>query len=240
VPEPSAITRIGVFGGTFNPIHLGHLRAAEEVCEAVGLARMLFVPSARPPHKRGESEAIAPAELRLEWARLATAGNPRFEVDPIEVERDGPSYLVDTLRAIGERIAPARPVFVLGHDAFVEMETWREPKTLFTLADFVAMTRPPLQRGHLADWLPDALAEAFEIAPDGLSARHRDAGTTLQLLAITALDVSASEIRERIASGRSVRYLIPPAVHDAVLASGCYGPSPGRDPGRSPGPKVET
>ena len=124
-------TGLGVFGGTFNPIHVGHLRAAEEVVEALDLDRMLFVPSARPPHKTAEGEdVIAPAEQRLAWVRLAVADNARFEVDPIEVERPGPSFLVDTLRAIGERTAPDCPVFVVGRDAFQEVGEWREPRTL--------------------------------------------------------------------------------------------------------------
>ena len=97
---------IGILGGTFNPIHVGHLRAAEEVSEILGLERVVFVPSAEPPHKEGETEAIAPAKLRCEWVRLAVADNPSFSLDTLEVERSGPSYSVDTLRIFGERLAP--------------------------------------------------------------------------------------------------------------------------------------
>ena len=106
--SPSKTAGLGVFGGTFNPIHVGHLRAAEEVVEALGLEKLLFVPSARPPHKSAEGEdVIAPADDRLAWARTAVSDNPRFEVDAIELERAGPSYLVETLKAVGERTAPS-------------------------------------------------------------------------------------------------------------------------------------
>jgi nicotinate-nucleotide adenylyltransferase len=213
----------GVFGGTFNPVHLAHLRVAEEVVESLELERMVFVPSARPPHKTtADSDPIAPASTRLEWLRMAIASNPRFEVDAVEVEREGPSYLVDTLRSVGAKIAPTLPVFALGCDAFAEIESWREPEALFTLAHFAVMTRPPVGGRSLRDWLPESLACAFELAPDGRSARHREAGTSLRLVEVTALDISASEIRSRIRTGRSVRYLLPESIHEAVHASGCY------------------
>lgn len=213
---------LGVFGGTFNPIHLGHLRAAEEVAEALALARVLFVPSAHPPHKRA-GDAIAPAEQRLAWVRLAIAGNPRFEVDPLEVERGGPSYLVETLRALGARHGRGRLVFILGRDAFEDMADWREPRELLALADFAVMTRPPVREGSLAEWLPAPLAGDLVLAADGRSAEHRRAGTRVRLVEITALDVSASDIRSRLREGRSVRYLLPDAVREAVAASGVYG-----------------
>jgi nicotinate-nucleotide adenylyltransferase len=213
--------RVGVYGGTFNPIHLGHLRAAEEVAEALDLERVLFVPSAQPPHK--SDEAIASAALRLAWVRLAVEGNPRFAADAIEVERGGASYLVDTLRALRARVAPAELVFLVGCDAFAEMGAWREPRELFRLASYAVTTRPPVRAGRLGDWLPDAVKDDVAIAADGRSARHRDAGTWLRLVEITGLDVSASDVRRRLRERRSVRYLLPEAVRRAVLASGVYG-----------------
>ena len=220
---PSAMGGLGVFGGTFNPIHVGHLRAAEEVVEALGLDRLCFVPSARPPHKVEEGDdVIAPASRRLEWVRLAVAGNARFEVDAIEIEREGPSFLVETLRTIGERTAPELPIFVVGRDAFQEMDDWREPRRLFELAHFVVMTRPPLQDRTLADWLPECVRDDIELAADGLSGRHRSAHSWIRHLAITALDISASAIRARLRTSRSTRYLMPDDVRRAVLASGCY------------------
>jgi nicotinate-nucleotide adenylyltransferase len=214
---------LGVFGGTFNPIHVGHLRAAEEVAEQLGLERVVFVPSARPPHKDADDgDPIAEAALRLAWARAATADNPRFEVDPLEIERGGRSWTVDTLRTIGKQIAPELPVFMIGCDAFVEMGTWREPEAIFTLAHFAVTTRPPVARGSLTDWLPRCVRDEIALAPDGLSGRHRTAGTFVRLLEIPALDVSASDIRRRLREGRSVRYLLPQAVWAAVAESGAF------------------
>lgn len=241
----------GVYGGTFNPIHLGHLRAAEEVVEALGLVRMLFVPSAEPPHKPRERGDIASARERLAWARLAVSGNPRFQVDPIEVERRGSSYSVDTLRELGQRLAPELPVFTIGRDAFVEMDTWREPETIFTLAHIAVTTRPEMRRvrpidaapnesvpsttggsgakgATLREWLPDCVRDHIELAPDGRSGRHRNANTWIRLIEVTDLDISASDIRERIQHRLSTRYLLPEAVRDAVDKSGAYADSGGR------------
>jgi len=223
--EADPRARVGLFGGTFNPIHVGHLRAAEEVGEALGLERVVFVPSAQPPHKRQrEDDVIAPATERLAWVRAAVAGNPRFSVDAIEQARAGPSYSVDTLRAYAGEPGQARVVFVIGSDAFVDLGSWREPGALLSLANFAVMTRPPGPRGALVEWLPADLARHVELAPDGRSARHREAGTWIRTVEITALDVSSSDVRARLRAGRSVRYLLPDGVHDAVVASGLYVP----------------
>ncbi|MFP8873167.1 MAG: nicotinate-nucleotide adenylyltransferase [Myxococcota bacterium] len=220
---------VGVFGGTFNPIHRGHLRAAEEVMERLRLDRVIFIPNARPPHKRThQALQLAPAIDRLHWTRLAVAENLRFEVDPIEVERHGPSFAVDTLRTIGERIAPQRPVFIIGRDAFSEIASWREPRVLFELSNFAVMTRPPIDGGTLADWLPAALQDEFEMSADGQVARHRYADTWIRGLRITPIDVSASEIRSRLRRGESVAECVPPDVCRAIMESGIYQASPER------------
>lgn len=217
--------RVGIFGGTFNPIHVGHLRAAEEVVEALELERLIFVPCAEPPHKRDQrSDPIAAPSLRLAWVRTAVRGNPRLQVDALEVERGGPSYSVDTLREMGARTAPELPVFVIGQDAFRDVGSWREPGALLQLAHFAVITRPPVGVGSLAEWLPSCARDQVELAPDGLSARHRQAGTWIRAVEITALDVSASDIRRRLREGRSVRYLLPETVRSAVEESGVYGP----------------
>jgi len=222
------VGRVGVFGGTFNPIHLAHLRAAEEALEALGLARVLFVPSAQPPHKLADRHGpLAPADQRLAWVRRAVRDNPYFAVDALELERGGPSYSVETLRELGERLAGERLVFLIGWDAFVEIDAWREPEVLFTLADFAVLTRP-LPGGAdgpatLAAGLPKAVRDDVELAADGRSARHRSAGSEIALVAISALDISASDIRARLREGRSVRYLLPEGVRQAVESSGVYG-----------------
>lgn len=218
-----ADARTGILGGTFNPIHVAHLRAAEEVAEQLDLERVLFVPSARPPHKATDTQdPIAPAANRLAWVRAAVAGNPLFAVDTLEMDREGPSYLVDTLEALGRQTAPELPIFVLGADAFGELESWREPEKLLGLAHFAVATRPPHGPAALSEWLPEHLAGAFEMADDGRAAVHREAGTWIKLVEITALDISASAIRASIRAGRSVRYLLPESIHDTILSSGCY------------------
>jgi len=214
--------RIGVFGGTFNPIHTGHLHAAEQVRVQLGLARVVFVPAAEPPLKRAGSERIAPAALRLAWVRAALRGHPSFTVDDLELHRAGPSYTVDTLRALQTKLAPARLVFIVGEDAFSELDAWHEPSTLLTLADFAVMTRPPGLGKPLRSLISEVLAASIEWAPDGESGTHRTANTNIARVPITALDVSATDIRRRIRTHEPVRYLLPEAVHDAVIASGVY------------------
>jgi nicotinate-nucleotide adenylyltransferase len=217
---PKSDGGVGIFGGTFNPIHLGHLRAAEEVREALGLARVVFVPSADPPLKRAGPDWIAPAAERLAWVELAIRGNPAFSVDPLELARAGPSYTVDTLREFARRLAPARPVFVLGCDAFADLAAWREPKALLELAHFAVVTRPPGGGGALADWIPPELAA--DLVLEGEEARHRSAGSWLRRVPIRALDVSSTDVRRRLREGRSVRYLLPDPVLDAIVRSGVY------------------
>ena len=214
----------GVLGGTFNPVHVGHLRAAEEVAEALGLARVLLVPAANPPHKAGDAaDPIAPAAQRLAWVEAACEGNPLLEVCDLEIARGGASYTVDTLRVLAERAAPERPVFIIGADAFTELGTWREPKQLFALADFAVMTRPGTD-GTLGDWIPQTLREAFQVGADGASARHRATGGALHHVPISALEVASSDIRARVRGARSIRYLVPEAVRRDILASGVYAP----------------
>jgi len=220
-PQANGVA-VGLFGGTFNPIHLGHLRAAEEVREKLGLARVVFVPSADPPLKRGGPEVMAPARQRLAWVELAIQGNPAFSVDGLELERPGPSYTVDTLRVFAERLAPARPVFIVGSDAFAELASWREPKALLALAHFAVMTRPPAGDDEGSDWIPAELAAELILAPNRREARHRSAGTWLRRVPIGALDVSSTDLRRRLSEGRSVRYLLPDPVLDAVVQSGVY------------------
>lgn len=204
-----AARRIGVFGGTFDPVHLAHLRCAEEAREQLGLDEVLFVPAADPPHK---TRRITPAGHRLAMVRRATAGNPAFRVSTIEIERGGRSYTVDTLRALRARL-PAGSVLTLlvGLDAFREIGTWKEYRLLFTLADLAVWSRPPHRIGASRTLLPVAARRDFCYGPDQRTLRHRT-GNQIRFLTVTALDVSASAIRLRLQRGRSIRYLVPPAV----------------------------
>ena len=220
--------RIGLFGGTFNPIHLGHLRAAEEVCEALDLGRVLFIPSHTPPHKDGdENDPIASAEQRLEWVELAIAAQKSFSVDRIEIDRKGLSYLVDTLRAIRDRETGRRKmVFILGEDAYAEMGDWRDPAGIFGLTDLAVMTRPPGQLASLADRMPSVARDLYTLSEDGQSAVHREAGTRIDLVPISALDISSSKVREACRAGRSMRFLVPETIREPIEVSERYGPPP--------------
>ncbi len=225
--------RIGLFGGTFNPIHLGHLRAAEEVREALDLERVLFIPSHIPPHKTsGVADPIASSEERLAWVENAIAEAKHFSVDRIEVDREGPSYLVDTLATIRERErGRRRTVFIVGEDAFAEMGEWRSPEKIFALTDLAVMTRPPGQLRDLSERMPEVVHDVFEVSRDGREAVHRQAGTRIELVPISALDISSSKVREACREGRSIRFLVPESIRTSIEASRRYGPGPLDDPG---------
>ena len=213
---------IGIYGGTFNPIHIAHLRAAEEVRARLGLEKMLFVPNARPPHKAEQREGIAPADLRLAWTRLAVKDHPFFEVDAIEINRPGESYLVDTLQALKEQYRDQRLIFVVGQDAFAEMGSWRAPKEIFGLVDIAVTTRPPVLEAALQAWFPDCVREDFEIDDSQQKARHRTRETEVKLVAVTPIDISSSEIRQAIRSGDSIEGWVPGAIQKPILESGFY------------------
>lgn len=213
---------IGIYGGTFNPIHIGHIRAAEEVVDILGLDRMLFVPSARPPHKSEELDIMAPASERLAWVHLATLEHPAFQVDPIEVERPGPSYLVDTLASLAARYTSENLVFVVGKDAFWEMGSWKEPRKLFAMVNIAVTTRPPSDDGTLAQWIPECVQDDFDFSEDGISASHRETHRWLRRIPISPVDVSSTGIRRRLRHGGTIRYLVPDQVLSAIEKSGCY------------------
>jgi len=196
---------IGVFGGTFNPVHLGHLRAAEEVREALGLGRVVFVPARIPPHKTPSE--VAPPARRLELVRRAIGENPFFEVSDLELRREGPSYSVDTLSTLRETLGSGdRLFFLMGADAFREVHTWHRFREIFRLADVVVMRRPPDDR-EVA--LPADLEHEF--VPCGTGFRHLS-GREVKFVPVTLLDISSTQVRRELAAGRSVRYLVPDAV----------------------------
>jgi nicotinate-nucleotide adenylyltransferase len=212
--------RIGIFGGTFDPIHYGHLRAAEEARESFGLQKILFLPSARPPHKRGR--VVSSSHHRLEMVRRAVAGNPNFHVSDLECNRPGLSYSVETLHALRGEVGPLADLyFLLGADAFLEIQTWRSCPELFELSHWVVMGRPGARsRGRMA--LPVFLRGAFSYD------RPRDcythpSGHTLCFRKFRCLEISGTEIRDLARAGRSLRYLVPPAVEDYVWEHRLYG-----------------
>jgi len=214
------VSGIGILGGTFDPVHLGHLRAAEEVREAEALDEVRFVPAAVPPHK--QARTLADAAHRRRMLELAIAGVPGFSVSGIELERPGPSYSVDTLRALRAELGDAaRIVFIVGRDAFAEFHTWKEHAAIFALCDVVVVTRPPAHAPLAHEEIPLAAREAFWYDSGSGAFRHRS-GHVLKLQPITALDISAASIRAHVAAGRSIRFLVPPAVEQYIMAHSLY------------------
>jgi nicotinate-nucleotide adenylyltransferase len=217
--------RIGVYGGTFNPIHLGHLILAEEIRGRLGLDQVLFVPSNQPPHKSGRMPSGAE---RLAMVRLAIRGNPAFRALDWEVCRGGTSYTIETLAALGER-GPAGTAlfFLLGMDAFEEIGTWRGTERLPLLAHFVVFPRA----GHpLADPRRFAPASwrlrAGRRAGPGMTAHAVPGGLELTCVETEVLSLSASAVRARAGRGESIRYLVPPAVERYVAGHGLYRGQP--------------
>lgn len=212
--------RIGVMGGTFDPIHLGHLRAAEEIYWAFELDHIIFIPAARPPHK-ADQDVAAPIH-RYEMVSLATVFTPYFSVSPIEINRPGRSYSADTLRELLKLYGPeTRLWFIMGVDAFLEMSTWKEAAQIPRLAQVVVTARPgwrldevetaltPQQRRQL-DHPQFKYLKIAEVTPD-LSRRGPVPGLVL-LVEVVSLDISSTEIRQLVEEGRSIRFLVPDTV----------------------------
>jgi nicotinate-nucleotide adenylyltransferase len=191
-------TRIGVLGGTFDPVHHGHLAAANEAGHAFGLDEVVFVPTGRPWQK--SDRVLASAEDRYAMTVIATASNPLFSVSRIEIDRPGETYTIDTARALrAERGPDAEIFFITGADTLSRLATWREPAELLTLVHFIGLTR----RGH-------------QLADDSLG---RD---QVSLLEMPTLDVSSTACRERIRAGLPIRYLVPDAVLQYISKRGLY------------------
>ena len=197
--------RLGVLGGTFDPIHFGHLLAAEEARVTLHLERVLFAPAGDPPHKQGH--IISPVTHRLAMVRLAIAGNPAFAVTTVDVDRPGPHYTVDAIRLLREKwgIGADETSFLMGTDSLAQLLTWHQPARLVELCRLAVMARP--------GYRPD-LTE-LEAALPGLSAR-------LDWVEMPVLDIAASDLRRRVGEGRSIRYQVPEAVAAYVAEHGLY------------------
>ncbi|HET7560581.1 MAG TPA: nicotinate-nucleotide adenylyltransferase [Limnochordia bacterium] len=199
--------RIGVMGGTFDPIHYGHLVAAEGAALEFALDEVRFVPSGRPPHK--PNQPISGAEHRLMMSVLATLSNPRFSVSRVDIDRPGPSYTVETLRCLKRAEPEAEFFFITGADAVRELLTWKEPEQLLAECPLIAATRP----GYRLDTLQEQLGDLYE--------RQRE---RIRVFTVPALAISSSDIRARVAAGRSIRYLLPEIVFDYIRKVGLYAP----------------
>ena len=218
--------RIGLFGGTFDPIHLGHLRAVEEVAETFDLYKTFLIPAARPPHK--PHREISPAGDRLEMMRLAVGSRASFEISDIELRRTGPSYTVDTLSHF-KQTAPDRDYYlIVGLDAFLEIDTWKAYLEIFKQVPVIIMARPGgLPEPALSSWQAVAdfirqnISGGYRITDGG--AFDADGGyEPIHFIDVSLLDISGTGIRDSIRRGKSIRYLVPKEVEDYIRQRGLY------------------
>ena len=197
----AAQPRLGVLGGSFDPPHIAHLAIASEACHVLGLERVLFVPAAAPPHKGGEERTSA--EVRLELTSLAIDDDLRFTASGIEIERDL-IYTADTLRALSQRYSDHDLVFIMGSDSLLQLETWHDPEQILSECSLAVAPRPGDS--------PEAIAAA--------AARWGPYQVTV--LDVPLLSVSSTDIRERVARRRPIRYLVPQRVEQYILETGLY------------------
>ena len=196
--------RVGVLGGTFDPIHIGHLAAAEEVRVRLDLERVVFVPAGLPPHKLHLN--VTTAEHRSNMVQLAIADNPYFVVSRVDMDRFGPSYTVDTAKLLHDEYGPEAELYlIMGSDSLAELLTWHKPERLIRLCRIVALTRPGYRVNlkELNHLLPGAIAR-------------------VQLLEMPLLEISGTDLQRRVRMGLSIKYLVPPAVEAYIHQHGLY------------------
>ncbi|RMG74527.1 MAG: nicotinate (nicotinamide) nucleotide adenylyltransferase [Nitrospirae bacterium] len=216
-PLSNPFPEIGIFGGTFNPIHFGHLRLAEETRELFNLKEIIFIPSCRPPLKKQD---VIGVEDRFEMVRLAVADNPFFSVSDIECARQGPSYTVDTLKQLKQSLGHDRFGFILGIDAFLELPQWYKPDEIVGLTDLLLVNRPPHRMEELYS---SPFVEPHEEQLEGGLRRLRlKGGRFVYLLPIEGLNISASDIRRRLKNHKSIKYLLPESVESYIISKGLY------------------
>ena len=212
---------IGIFGGTFDPIHYGHLRLAQEILETAKLGEVRFVPSGTPPHRT--RPGADPAD-RLEMVRLAIARNDRFTVDDRETKRAGKGYTFDTLSEIRQQVGAQRSLaMLLGADAFLDLATWHRWRELFDLAHIVVAYRPGYPIDTWQARMPEPLAHEYAVRymQQPLAVHLAPAGG-IAAVSMTGLDISATFVRSAVNEGRSPRYLTPDAVLEYIESSGLY------------------
>lgn len=213
--------KVGLFGGTFDPVHMGHLRAAEEIREYFGLTKVWFIPSALPPHK--ESSHVTPSRHRLEMLRLAVDSNEYFNICEYELKKQTASYTVETLRYL-TKIQPGLDFyFIVGHELFCEIETWREYRELFTLSNFIVITRPGFSEDESAE-LPLALKSDFSYdkVEEKVRVYRNKKAKIIAFTHIRGFDISSTEVRHLITEGKSIKYLVPDRVEDYIIANNLY------------------
>jgi nicotinate-nucleotide adenylyltransferase len=206
---------IGLFGGTFDPIHYGHLRTAFELWQLLGLEQVRFLPTGNPPHRES---SLAPAELRLQMVRAAIAGQPSFVADDREMRRSGMSYTVDTLLDLRQEYPERSLCLLLGMDAFLGVPHWHRWREIFDLAHVVVAHRP--------GWKAPITGPLGEVMVDrgtgSIRELHVRTAGRIFVHAVTQLEISSTDLRALIQANRDLRYLVPEAVRDLIVSSGCY------------------
>ena len=206
---------IGLFGGTFDPIHYGHLRTAFELFQLLRLEQVRFLPTGNPPHREA---SLAPAELRLSMVRAAIAGQAAFVVDDREMRRSGVSYTVDTLLDVRREFPDRSLCLLLGMDAFLGVPHWHRWREIFNLAHVVVAHRP--------GWKAPITGPLGEVMVDrgtgNLRELHTAAAGRIYVHAVTQLEISSTDLRALIQANRDLRYLVPEAVRELIVTSGCY------------------
>ena len=214
-------TLVGIFGGTFDPIHYGHLRVAEEIVETVGLQKMYFVPAGMP---RLRHSPVASSQHRVEIVRLAIQKNPDFVLDKREIYRDGVSYSIDTVREFKQEFGEeVRLCFILGADAFIKLPEWNNWKELFNLCHFIVSTRPGYSLTLIKELLSKELREeCSQRWVSNTESLKKDTSGLIFIASTTMLDISATSIRAHIAVGRSVRHLVPSVTVNYISENKLY------------------
>ena len=206
---------IGIFGGTFDPVHFGHLRPALEVQQALGLNEVRFIPAGQPPHRE---TPFTTTPQRLSMLRAAIEDQPGFVVDERELRREGPSYMVDTLASLREEVGQTPLCLILGYDAFLGLPGWHQWNSLIELAHLVITHRP----GWNHDELDDALQSLVKQCETGVERLSEQAAGGLLFVPVTQLDISATIIREQIRAGQDIRYLLPDTVYRIIREQKLY------------------
>ena len=214
--------KIGLFGGSFNPVHLGHLRAAEEIKELLSLDRVIFIPTAVHPLKQNRS--VPDGKKRFHMLKLATRDNPDFEVSEVELKRKGPSYTVDTLKYYSNRYKNKQYYFIIGSENLASIDRWKQYEDLFSYSNFAVIKRPGVKFNKGKSSLPPKLRRMFKLIKSGSDYTEYEHKSSKKLifLNIRGIRISSTRVRKLIKEKKSVRYYIPNSLNTYILKNNLY------------------